>query len=140
MLVGTYLFWGALQDFRKRKIRTEYLWIGGIAGSVYTVIEILKGNNDFVNWIIAMIPGVIILIIAKYTKEKIGFGDGWVFIILGNFLTVTEIWYVLQTAVFLTTLFSLILIFSKKASKEYQIPFLPFLLAAYLILKGLRYV
>ena len=140
MLVGAYLFWGALQDFRKRKIRTDYLWVGGIVGFVYKSIDILKGNSNLVNWIIAMIPGFILLIIAKYTKEKIGYGDGWMFIILGNFLNITEIYYVLQIAFFLITLFSIIMILSRKVSKEYQIPFFPFLLVAYLILKGSQYV
>ena len=140
MLVGTYLFWGALQDFRKRKIRTDYLWIGGIVGFVYKLTEIIKGNNNLVNWIIALFPGFIMLIIAKYTKEKIGFGDGWIFIVLGNVLTAAEIWYVLQIAIILITIFSMILILSKKVSKEYEIPFLPFLLVAYLILRGTQYV
>ena len=134
------MFWGALQDFRKRKIRTDYLWIGGIVGFVYKLTEIIKGNNNLVNWIIALFPGFIMLIIAKYTKEKIGFGDGWIFIVLGNVLTAAEIWYVLQIAIILITIFSMILILSKKVSKEYEIPFLPFLLVAYLILRGTQYV
>ncbi len=140
IMVNIYLFWGAWQDLRTRKIGNLYLWFGGVTGLVYKCIGIIKGTEFFIDWILAMIPGLIFLLIAKVTKEKIGFGDGWVLLILSNFIHLTEVWYVLQTAVFLVMIFSLVLLCSKKVSREYQIPFLPFLWGAQTFLWGLVYV
>lgn len=139
-IVNVYLLWGAWRDLKKRKIKNEFLWIGGIAGFVYKSIGMAVSSDFFKEWVLALIPGVLILLLAKATREKIGFGDGWVLLILGNFLNIVEVWYILQTAVFLVMFFSLVLLCSKRAGKEYQIPFLPFLWGAHTLFWGLNYV
>ena len=139
-VVNLYLFWGTCQDIKSKKIRNEYLWAGAFIGLIYKGMQLFYNNGSVSDWVLAMIPGILILIIAKYTNEKIGFGDGWLLLILGSFFKIREIWYILQVAIFLVTIFSLILVVGKKADKEDQIPFLPFLWIAYLILRGLQYV
>lgn len=140
MLVNLYLFWGAWQDLRKRKINNSYLWIGGVTGIIYKAISVATNTSILKDWLWAMIPGLMLLLVAIVTKEKIGLGDGWVILILSNFLNVVEIGYVLQAAVFIVSMFSLILLCSNKVTKEYQIPFLPFLWAAHTCLWVVEYV
>ena len=91
IIVNLYLLLGTVQDIQKRKISNCYLWIGGIIGFVFRIINLKEESYSFSEWLLALIPGVILLLLAKVTGEKIGFGDGWVVIILGNFMTILEI-------------------------------------------------
>ena len=140
MIVDVYLFWGAWQDLRKKKVRTEYLWFGGMLGIIYRSLGMAAGFGLLRDWLLAFVPGIVMLFVAKITEEKIGYGDGWIFLILGNFLDMMELWYVLQISVLLVVFVSLVLLWSKKVTKEYQIPFLPFLWGSYTLLWGLKYV
>lgn len=140
MIINLYLFWGGLQDLLKRKIRNSYLYLGGIGGVVYKFVSMAADISILKDWFWSLVPGMLLLLIAKVTREKIGYGDGWVVLILGNFLSITEVWYVLQMAMFIVITVSLILLCSKKVTAEYQIPFLPFLWVAHTFLWGVNYV
>lgn len=139
MIVNVYLLWGSLQDIRERKITDSYLRIGEIGSLIHRVIWFLSGISSFSEWIYGLLPGVFLLIVAKLTGEKIGYGDGILLLILGNFLHFKEVWMLLQTALLLLMIFSFSLIFSKKADKKCEIPFLPFLWLAHTILWGFGY-
>ena len=140
MLICLYLLWGTWQDLQNKKIKNSYLWVGGIVGIILKMTNVILGRYNFKDWIWALLPGILLLVIARVTKEKIGMGDGWVLLILGNYLSIVEIWYVFQIALLTVTIFSLILLCIKKINKEYEIPFLPFLWAAYTFLWRMHYV
>ena len=134
IIVNLYLLLGTVQDIKNKKISNYYLWIGGIIGLFFNIIECWEEVNKVTEWLIAFIPGVVVLVLAKITKEKIGMGDGWVVIILGNFLTAFEISILLQVAIILAAVFSLILLCGKRVSASYSIPFLPFLWLSHFLL------
>lgn len=139
IIVNGYLIWGAWQDLRERKISNKYLWTGGIIGFIFKGISLAAGVASVQDWLLALIPGTMILILAKVTGEKIGSGDGWVLMILGSFITGSEVWKILQAATVFVMLCSVVLLCSRRVSKEYQIPFLPFLWIAHTFLWGLGY-
>lgn len=137
IIVNLYLFLGTVQDIKNKKISNYYLWIGGIIGFIFSIIDGWEKTGKVWEWLIAFIPGVVVLTLAKITKEKIGMGDGWVVIILGNFMTVFEISIFLQIAIVLAAIFSFILLCVKRASVSCSIPFLPFLWLSHFLLWGL---
>ena len=139
-IVSVYLLWGALIDLRKKTISDQYLWFGGMAGIFYSLIQMITGRVIWEERFRAYLPGLLILVIAKITGEKIGYGDGWVVLILGSFLGLFEIYVMLQFAFILAAVVSVGLLCTKKAGREYRIPFLPFLWAAYTCQWGIRYV
>ena len=139
-VVNIYLLWGAWTDLRTKTISDQYLWLGGITGILYSMIKIMAEAFVWEEQMIAYVPGFIILTIAKITNEKIGYGDGWIILILGSFLGIYEIYRIFQFAVILTAAASVILLCIKKEGREYKIPFLPFLWAAYTCQWGMRYV
>lgn len=139
IVVNIYLFLGAVQDIQKKKITNYYLWAGAITGAIIRIIN-YENRIDQLEWLTAFIPGAIILILGRITGEKIGFGDGWVIIILGNFMTILEISMLLQMAILLTGLFSIVILCGKAVSKTYQIPFLPFLWLSHLLIWRFGYV
>lgn len=134
VIINLYLLLGTAQDIKNKKISNYYLWMGGITGLFFRITECWKGTSEVAEWLIAFIPGVVVLMLAKITKEKIGIGDGWVVIILGNFMTAFEISLLLQVAILLAAIYSLILLFGKRVSGSYSIPFLPFLWLSHFLL------
>ena len=140
MEVCLYLLWGAWQDFQSKRIRNSYLLTGGIVGVVARIVGIFQGKHSYVEWLFALFPGIALLVIAAVTKEKIGMGDGWTILILGNYLSVVEIYYIFETALVMVIIFCAIKLWKKKINKEWEIPFLPFLWGAYTVLWGMGYV
>ena len=90
-IINIYLLWGAWQDVRKQTISNRYLWLGGIIGIIYNLIKMITEGIIWRERFTAYVPGLLILVIAKVTNEKIGFGDGWVIMVLGSFLKINEI-------------------------------------------------
>ena len=140
IIITGYLLLGTWQDIKKRKISRNYLLFGGILGAVIRIISYRKENLIFAEWLVAFFPGIIILVIAKLTKEKMGVGDGYILMVLANYMNLWEICMLLQTAIIFTSLFALLLICNRKVSKEYPIPFLPFLWIAHMVLWRIGYV
>lgn len=140
MGINLYLYWGALQDMKERTIQNSYLGIGEIAGVIFNIVMIVAGNFSLKNRMLALLPGILFLIMTAITKEKIGHGDGMILWVLGNFLDIEELWYILQGALLLLMIFSVLLLCTKKAFHNCQIPFLPFLWMSQTILWGISYV
>lgn len=138
--INLYLYWGTLQDVKERKIQNLYLKIGGMLGIIFNLVNIVIGTFSLEKRMLALVPGILFLVFAKVTQEKMGLGDGIVLLVLGNFLNVDELWNILQGALILLMIFSILLLCAKKASKDCQIPFLPFLWLSQTILWGLGYV
>lgn len=140
LITNIYLLWGTWQDGRKKKISDHYLLIGFVTGFVFKVISLVKGQSEIMQWVMAFLPGMLFLLVARITKEKIGFGDGWLLIVLGNSMNLNEICMLLQTAIILSAAAALFMICGKRVSGDYQIPFLPFLWISHVVLWRLGYV
>ena len=69
--INIFLLWGTCQDIKKKKIKNTHLIIGGILGGIFNIAKIGEGSFFFRQWLLALLPGVIFLIFAKKTKEKI---------------------------------------------------------------------
>lgn len=140
IVVNIYLLFGAVRDIKKKKITNHYLWTGAIMGVIIKFLNYGEATAKSGEWLLAFIPGVLMLILAKITEEKIGYGDGWLIVILGNYMTVSEISILLQISIILIFLFSVIVLCGKMATKTCQIPFLPFLWISHLLVWRLGYV
>lgn len=140
LIINIYLFWGMKQDIKERKISNIYLIVGTITGLLFCGLDILTGNFYFEKKSLAWVPGVIFIVTAKIWKEKIGIGDGLILLILGIFVDFQKLCLILYMAFVLLIIVSLLLLGRGKITKNYQIPFLPFLWLAYTLLWGLSYV
>lgn len=140
VIVNIYLLLGSVQDIKKKKITNYYLWAGAMIGVILKIINYGEVTEKSGEWLTAFIPGVLVLMLAKVTEEKIGYGDGWLIVVLGNYMTVMEISILLQISIILIFLFSAIVLCRKMASKTCQIPFLPFLWLSHLFMWRLGYV
>lgn len=118
------IYFGLLSvwDVRRKEIPTKFLLVGLLAGLVYGIYR-----ED--GWILLMgvIPGVLLILMSFLTKEKVGYGDGVMVIILGLVLGWPDSFLVYMLAQFGVLLFAIGLLAAKKISRDAQIPFAPFL-------------
>lgn len=117
-------------DIRRKEISVWLFVILGITAITgYIVCAEQKG------WmlIVGMVPGMLMLILAKITEQSIGYGDGIILVEIGVVTGVGKCMLVLAAALAMAGLFSLGIIVIKRVDKKYKIPFVPFLTAAYLI-------
>ena len=123
-----YLTAAAVTDIRKREVSIR---TAGAAAVLAAVLHIMAEETGLCVWLSGLIPGILVLLTGRATKEAIGYGDGIAILICGLFLGVRGCMGSVISGLFLTFPVSLILLIRKKADRKSRIPFLPFLLAGY---------
>ena len=80
--------------------------------------------------------GVCLLGIAKVTGESLGYGDGLLFLVTGIYIGGWDNCSLLMTSLILVFVFAIIQILVRKKSAKSEIPFVPFVLSAYVLYLG----
>ena len=120
-----YLGWLSLCDIRKKAIPLWMLAVGGLP----VLLGLLR--NEWKSGIItALLPGLLLFLLSLLTNT-IGKADGIVLMLLGSAYTDGRIWLLLCLSLIYIFLYSMILYISKKDLKR-RIPYIPFLLIAYI--------
>ncbi len=120
-----YLGWLSLCDIRKKAIP---LWMLAVGGLPVFLGLLRNGWNSGI--ITALLPGAILFLLSLLTNT-VGKADGIVLMLLGNACTDGRIWLLLCLSLIYIFLYSMILYISKKDLKR-RIPYIPFLLIAYI--------
>mgnify|MGYP004654008253 FL=1 len=81
----------------------------------------------------ALLPGGVLLLCGRITRQAIGYGDGVLLLICGVYLGGKTAGILFMTGLFFLFPISLCLLISRKAGRKTQVPFAPFLLASYLL-------
>lgn len=126
LLLG--LFHIAWFDYQTKMIKQKQLWILGAAG---VIVTILRGELSAAQAVSGMVIGAAVLAAAWLSKEKIGFGDGWLFVVTGIFLGFLENLRLLYGSMMLAGIFSAICLLGKRKEKKERVAFAPFVLMAY---------
>ena len=127
ILLFVFLGTCAVCDGIQREIPLVAVWLG-MAVAIVLHIQGLGGNQTWQAVVLSAIPGVIFWILSFITGEKVGYGDGWVLIMIGLFLGLWKCFVILIIGLILSSLMFLILLAVKRVSRNYQLPFVPFLL------------
>lgn len=120
-----YLLWGSWHDIRKRAVPLRVLLLGG----VLVVMDIVWGGFEC-GRVVTLLPGILLMLLSKVTKE-IGEADGIVLALTGFISRDKNILLILGISLLYIFLYAMIL-FCRKQNRSLQIPYLPFLLAAYI--------
>ena len=74
------------------------------------------GEFDIEKRIIAMLPGMILLIVSMITKQQIGYGDGMIILIMGLYIDIDDILSIVLSSFFVSSIAAIILmtVFKKK--------------------------
>lgn len=128
--LGLVIYFGILSiwDIKHRELPIYLLLAGLLAGLVC-------GMCKEEGWLLFMgvIPGLLLIFMGFLTKDKVGYGDGIMVIILGLVLGWPDSLVVYVLAQFGVLLFAIGLMVVKKVPRDTQIPFAPFLAAGVLI-------
>ncbi|MGN0415289.1 MAG: hypothetical protein ACI4FX_07345 [Agathobacter sp.] len=126
LLVGLMAL--GVEDLWKKQISSLPLILMAVAGGVLSVV-----TGDWKDWMVILrfLPGSITLLLAWLTKESIGYGDALVLLCMGCFLPTVQILNLCMCALTMSGIWALFLLLVRKKNRKTQIPFVPFLLAAY---------
>lgn len=129
LLVG--LTFSGVEDLRNREVHSLPVLLMGVVGALLSFL-----GGDWKDWTVVLrfCPGTFALLFAWVTGECIGYGDAWVLLGLGCFLSLAEIVNLCMVAVTLAGLVAAFLLLVKQRGRKTQIPFVPFLLLGYMVL------
>ena len=137
-IIGVFitLLVGSFYDVRHKTIPLRVLGAGGIWAVINSIF--LVGENGVLpalqTILGGMLPGAGLLLLGFLTEKKVGYGDGIVLIIMGILEGGQTVFLTFCVGLFLQSLFAVLLVILKKADKQTKIPFLPFLLAARILI------
>ena len=118
----------ALWDILYRRFRVGSILI--ILG-LSIVCKLYMGDVSFVHAAAGAAVGGGFLGISKFTNEALGYADSLWIMALGIFLGVWDLLLLLLLAFSLSALFTGVGVVWKKFSKDFSIPFIPFLAVSY---------
>lgn len=127
---GLYLGILSVYDIKTRKI-PGWLFYVGMGGVI--LLKCLYKNISLLQAGIGIGIGVIFCIISKVTEETFGMGDSYLITILGGLVGAWNLLYILAYAFLFSASYSIILLVRKRFRRNLQIPFVPFILFAYIL-------
>lgn len=127
-----FLFYSAFQDGRSKTISIWLLTAAGAAG----ILIALASGQGVGDRLLSCLIGLLMVGLSRLTEGAIGEGDGWFFTVSGLFLGAIANLKLLVYGVFLSGFVSMgiYIFFRLKGSdaRKVTIPFLPFLLPAWI--------
>lgn len=127
ILMFVFLGICAVYDGLEREIPLAVVWLGIIA-AVVLHIQGLAGDGTFMSAVLSVIPGVMFWLLGFISGEKVGYGDGWLLVMIGLFMGLWKCFLILMIGLVSGSLVVLTLLVFKKVSRDYRLPFAPFLL------------
>lgn len=116
-------------DIKSKALPT---WLIGVFAIVCFIFRYIEGVSFF-DFILSLLPGIVLFILAICTKEKIGIGDAFVVGILGIGYTVQNVVSILGISLFFVAIWAIGLLIIKKANRKTELPFLPYLFIGHLL-------
>lgn len=137
VLSSIYLAGCAAEDFLTRKIRIGSSVCAG-AAALFLLLVKLAGSEDPVKEICfaltALLPGIMLLILAFAAKGAAGSGDGICYLVLGLFLGAGTAWLILAVSLFMASAVGIVLLTLRKAGRKTRMPFLTVSAAAWAVI------
>ena len=122
-----FLGLAAYFDCRWKKIPWSVLGMGVI---FMVICNILQWEKFQLGFFLAVIPGLFLLLLAWFTKESIGYGDGISVLLLGGMTGLKNCIWVLCISLLFLSLVGMVLLVVKRVNRKTKIPYLPFLFVA----------
>ena len=129
--VGGLILVEGIRDLCKRKISMISILLFGILG---ILIQLPYVRENWLGIVGGIFIGVIIYVLSKLTKGKIGEGDGWILMITGIFLGFRNNIMLLLLSLWVAAAVSIFLLLLKKAKRKTELPFVFFMIPGYVLL------
>lgn len=129
---------GTIEDLKRRRIHVSILCSFGIIG---VILHLLLERGDIISILGGAMIGMALIAISLLTRGRVGLGDGLALMVTGIFLGFERNLMLFVVSQCLVACFALFLMVFKKKDRQYEIPYIPFLLISYvgiLALGGMR--
>lgn len=117
----------AVFDGLYRQIPLIVVWLGMFAAVCLQICGVMGETGIFMT-AVSLVPGVVFFLLSFLTGEKVGYGDGWVLLMIGLFLGVYRCFLILFVGLLAESAVAMVLLAFKKIRRDKEIPFSPFLL------------
>lgn len=117
----------AVFDGLQKQIPLAAVWLGMLTAICLRVGGVM-GEISLPAIALSLTPGAVFFLLAFITREKVGYGDGWVLLMIGLFLDFAHCFLILMTGLLIESAVALILLVFRKIRRDKEIPFCPFLL------------
>ena len=131
ILLAAFLTICSVTDLLKKQIYLKIIIPFMAAG---LGLFFIRGELSILEETGGILLGVILLLLARVSAEKIGYGDGLMVAVSGTFLGLFMNIRLLMCALFISAIVSAVLLAVKKAGRHTELPFAPFLLVSYAIM------
>lgn len=118
----------AVCDGMKKEIPLAVVW-GGILLAAVLRIRGDLGAGTWTEVLLSMLPGAAFWLLGLITGEKVGYGDGWILIMIGLFTGLRRCFLILLVGLMVESAVVLVLLAVRKIGTDTEVPFAPFLLA-----------
>lgn len=124
------LFSGSVMDIRKKSVPVLFLAAAAAGSTVMTLIFV----TDRSEMLLGLIPGGALLAVGKLSG-CIGSADAVLLLLLGAMYGLRQGGELMMYSLLLSAIVSIFLIISKRAGRKDTLPFIPFMLAGFLLLQ-----
>ncbi len=121
----------SVEDIRKRTVPVIPMMIWGMAG---VLLHLYHGRISYVSMLGGLIPGIAVYILSILTHERIGKGDAILLIVTGVYMGFWGNIFMLWIGMILAAVGGVVSMTFFKKSKHYELPFVPFLFAGFLMI------
>lgn len=135
LLLAAIMIICAVVDIKKKEIP---VWIFVVLGVTALTGSICGGGYGLYKMAAGVIPGILLLGLARITEQSIGYGDGIILAEIGCMTGAGICTIILAGALALAGIFSMGMLIVKRVDKRYRIPFIPFLTTVYIIVVCLQ--
>ncbi len=117
----------AVSDGIWKRVPLAVVWLGMLT-AVLLRLEGAMGESSWLSVGLSLAPGMMFWMLSFISGEKVGYGDGWVLLMIGLFLGAGRCFLVLMTGLMAESFVVLVLLAFRKVRGDGEVPFVPFLL------------
>lgn len=129
-LLLVYLIACTWTDIRRRQIWCPPAWVLLMLGAP---VQVLMGRN-LLQWAAGLVPGMILFGLSAVCGQAIGAGDCLVIVASGSILGFAGVSELLFLSFSGAAVWAVLLLVRRRAGRKTQLPFMPFLLAARILM------
>lgn len=117
----------AVFDGLYRQIPLLVVWLGMLTAVCLQIYGVM-GETGLPAVAVSLLPGAGFFLLSFVSGEKVGYGDGWVLLMIGLFSGAYRCFLILLIGLLTESVVAIILLAFRKVQRDKEIPFSPFLL------------
>lgn len=131
--MGLFLWICTVEDVKSQKVSLWICFSFGIFGSIFRISEVILNEKpeSIYPYLAGMGFAIVVIILGKLSGEQIGYGDGMVLLVLAFYRDWKFLIGSFMVAVFLSSLYGMIIFVLSGRKRGLRFPFIPFLFVGY---------